>query len=505
MNPSVTDSKNKINPSVLIVLAVLLLLGVSVRLIDIDDPPLDFNPTRQLRSAIIARGLYYERASDVDPELRTLAISHMNTMERLEPPIFETLVAWVYGLLGGENLAVARIYAALFWTTGALFLFDLGRRMSSPWAALVGVGVFLFLPFSIRASRSFQPDPGMVTLIILTAWSLFIWQEKRTLKWALLAGLFGGMTILVKIVGIFFVAGIFLGVVGYTQDFADNSLESENAHWQPSTLISEWRNPQIWVMVGLMIFPALVYYLRGLGTSTSDSFLHWTVITRWRDILTPSFFMRWLVFLDDLVGLVMIVVALVGTLVTTSRNRALLWGLWSGYLLFGLFFPYHTLTHDYYHLPLIAILSFSLIPLADLMINAVAKQSYIVRFAMVAVLLIFVGYYGWVGRSILVGQDFREHPAYWQEIGETIPVEAKAIGLSQDYGFRLMYYGWRKIAPWPNNAHPEDLAEIAAGADYFVVTAKNQMSDQLENYLDAHYAVSAEGPGYTIYDLQAEN
>jgi len=37
--------------------------------------------------------------------------------------------------------------------------------MASPLAALVGVGYFLFLPFSIRASRSFQPDPGMVMMI----------------------------------------------------------------------------------------------------------------------------------------------------------------------------------------------------------------------------------------------------------------------------------------------------------------------------------------------------
>jgi hypothetical protein len=38
--------------------AALLALGIVLRLINVTDPPLDFHPTRQLRSAIIARGMY---------------------------------------------------------------------------------------------------------------------------------------------------------------------------------------------------------------------------------------------------------------------------------------------------------------------------------------------------------------------------------------------------------------------------------------------------------------
>ena len=41
--------------------AVLLILaaGLALRLFDLTDQPLDFHPTRQLRSAIIERGMYY--------------------------------------------------------------------------------------------------------------------------------------------------------------------------------------------------------------------------------------------------------------------------------------------------------------------------------------------------------------------------------------------------------------------------------------------------------------
>ena len=56
--------------------------------------------------------------------------------------------------------------------------------------------------------------------------------------------------------------------------------------------------------------------------------------------------------------LAVVLAAFVGSLVTTPRNRALLWGFWGGYLLFGLTFPYLIITHDYYHLPLDQIIAF---------------------------------------------------------------------------------------------------------------------------------------------------
>ncbi|HJS29813.1 MAG TPA: hypothetical protein VJ768_09335, partial [Anaerolineales bacterium] len=43
-----------------VTLAVLYVVGLGVRLADLTDPPLDFHPTRQLRSAIIAREMYLE-------------------------------------------------------------------------------------------------------------------------------------------------------------------------------------------------------------------------------------------------------------------------------------------------------------------------------------------------------------------------------------------------------------------------------------------------------------
>ena len=46
----------------IIILAVVL--GITVRFYDLTDAPLDFHPTRQLHSALIARGMYYENLKD---------------------------------------------------------------------------------------------------------------------------------------------------------------------------------------------------------------------------------------------------------------------------------------------------------------------------------------------------------------------------------------------------------------------------------------------------------
>ena len=52
----------------LTVSTVFILVGVIVRVHGVDDPILGFHPTRQYRSAIIARSCYYDHVAGVSPE-----------------------------------------------------------------------------------------------------------------------------------------------------------------------------------------------------------------------------------------------------------------------------------------------------------------------------------------------------------------------------------------------------------------------------------------------------
>jgi len=490
--------------AILILLLIILALGFVVRFIDLDDPPLDFNPTRQLRSAIIARGLYYERDENTDPEIKELAVTHLQAMERLEPRILESVVAFVYSLMDGENLWVSRIFTTIFWLVGAGALYDLGQRIGSPLAALVCIGYFLFLPFSIRASRSFQPDPGMVMLIILSAWALYRWSQMPTWRWTLAAGTLGGLTGLVKAPGLFFVGGMTLGLALYAKRMALPTDTGGNKRFS-RLLGSALHDPQLWVLVSLIVTPALLYYLLGIGEESGSFLTHWTIVSRWGDLLSPSFYMRWMMRLDEILILALVLAGLVGSLVAKPGDQALLWGFWGGYFIYGLIFPYHILTHDYYHLPLVGLVALSLVPLVDLIIQKIRLRGVVVKAVFTGVVAVFLFYNGWIGRSILLGQDYQDHPAFWHDVGKTFPLDAKAVGLTQDYGFRLMYYGWRKIAIWPPGEGSSNFEHNAAGAAYFVITAKNQLNPDLASYLDTHFPVHAKGIGYTIYALDAQN
>ncbi len=122
----------------------------------------------------------------------------------------------------------------------------------------------------------------------------------------------------------------------------------------------------------------------------------------------------------------------------------------------------------------------------------------------------------WQALVPLYGRDDRSEPAYWQEIASYLPADGKIIALTQDYGYRLMYYGWRKVVLWPNRGElrlsvlrgsdkkfQEFFSKRTEGKRYFLVTAFNQFEDQpaLKEMLYENFPILTEGTGYIIFDL----
>jgi len=148
-----------------------------LRLLDLTDAPLDFHTSRQLRNTIVARDIYYHLLPDVDTQTLALTESFRRTVGQYEPPIIETLVALTYRVTGGESYAIPRLWETLFWLLAGIALFDLARRAVSPWAALAALAFYLILPFSVQASRSFQPDPLMTSAFVVGIYFLYRWSE----------------------------------------------------------------------------------------------------------------------------------------------------------------------------------------------------------------------------------------------------------------------------------------------------------------------------------------
>jgi hypothetical protein len=481
------------------VLVLILLFGFGIRLYDLKDAPLDFHPTRQLRSAIIARGLYYGWDTSASPDQRALAQNIASSMEIYEPTIFEGLVALTYRAIGQELLWVSRAWCALFWTVGGLALFALGRRFAPFWAVLAGLLFYFFLPFSIQASRSFQPDPFMVMWMILAWWAGYRWSETGRWSWAVLAGLTGGMALLIKAVAALPAVGALFALVLFAWGFK-----------------KAIRSPQAWVLTALLVLPSLVYY-SSLG-ARSGSFLSFWTLSLSRLVLTSHFYAEWLGIVGGLLGFGSILVALLGVLLAQPRARALLIGAWIGYFVYGMVFPYQMTTHEYYHLSLIALVSLSLVPAAAALFEKLSVQPLIWRIVAILILAFTAGYNMYAARSALVVRDYAGEVIAWTRMGQALPDNGQIIALTSEYGNRLKYYGWHNLsAIWPTGADLQ-LSSLAgkdaldttsyfqaktAGKDYFLITAFGELEaqPQLKSIL-AHYPVLKKGDGFVLYDLR---
>lgn len=477
-----------------ILFIILIALGGVLRLLDITDPPLDFHSSRQLRNSLVARDIYFSILPSATTQQRELAASFASSVGRYEPPVIESIVAVTYLFTGGENIASARVWETLFWLLAGIALFDLMHRAISPWAALIGLAYYLILPFSVQASRSFQPDPLMTSALVAGIYFLYRWSEQQSWTWAVLAGVFLGFAVFVKIVVAFFAGAAAIALVLFTlkRDF--------------------WKSKQVWFMALIMILPALLFYvLLNQGRST-EYFLSWTVALI-SLITSTDFYTKWLAFLGQLFGLTMIFLGIAGTFLAAPRLRWLLISLWTGYILYGLTLPFQMYTHSYYHIQLIPIVALGLAAALNPLIESAAVKDAVGRVGFIAVIVAVIGFQSWVSRSVLAEESFRHEPAFWQQVGEAIPADTKVIGLTQDYGFRLMYYGWRKVILWPystelaevrngNVDFSDRFGELTLGKDYFLVTAFGQLDKQpsLKKLLDA-YPAAVEGEGYVLYDL----
>ncbi len=485
------------------ILVLLLMLGVGIRLDDLTDPPLDFHPTRQLIGAIQARALYVHWAKDIPPQVVQVADRAAAFVGEYEPPIVPGLVAATYLLTGGEHPWVVRIYNALFWLLGALAVYDLGRRLAGQVGALWGTAYFLFLPFVVRASRSFQPDPLMSALIALTAYAAYRWTEEEPprWKWALAAGGLGGLAVLVKAFAVYEVVGILAVLVLW--------------RWRGRF----WRRAQVWVAALVALAPVGVYMaLHGQGEA-QKYFEQWTLSLShlW---FKPTFYLHWGYTLHKLFYLPFVLLALTALYFASSHGRALLFGWGAGYVVFGFSVPYLIYSHNYYSLSAAPLMGVALALPIQRLWEALGRLSW-ARWAQSAFVLGSALLFGfWLSQVHHVLQDanYRNEPAYWAEITAHLPTDGNLIALTQDYGYRLAYFGPYVIrALWPPKGEfalnqmrgrkvdiPEEFRHRTQGMDYFLVTDMWEWEHQpeLRALLEDHYPLIAQGDGYLIFDLR---
>lgn len=479
---------------------LFLVVGLGLRLVDLTDPPFDFHPTRQFRGALIARSLYYEFfVPDGSPQ-QEAAIALGKGFEEFEPPVLEFITAAVYWITGGEKLWVARIFSSLFWVVGGAGLFWFTRRAVGKEAALAALFYYLFLPFSVEASRSFQPDPFMTMWVVLAMLAAYRWAEGQEWKWALLTALFSGLAVLVKVVAAFLIGGMMIALV-------------------VPALIKKERIDirQVLAMAaGMIVLPA-VYYLIQAQDSASNYVQNW-VIALLPLLKQKVFWLGWYQRLKNLLLIPAVVGALAGIFFAKPVLRRMLVGLWLGYFLYGLSLPHQISTHSYYHIQLIPIVALSIAPLVQWGYRLVVGERRVLAYLAYAGLLLAPVVPVWLISQNLIEEDYRHEPPYWETVGAAVPEDGDSIALVQYYGYLVMYYGEEQIAVWPDSAE-QRLAELRGsgqdddfeayfqklveGKTYFMVINMRDFKRQknLNEYLTGTYPVYEEGSGYLIFDL----
>lgn len=524
-----------------IIILLLFAAAFGIRLYHINRPPLDFAPIRQYQNAHIIRGLYYETNDSISESEKRIAKLNMERMGFvLEPRIIENAAILGYRITGGEHLWIPRVLSSIFWVVGGFFLYLIARTLFSQGISLFSTTFYLFLPYAILSSRSIQPDPLMVMLMLAGIYGIIKYDEKPSLPRLISAAVVTALAVLVKPYCIFIIFGVFFSLVVLRKGFWKALLNRDTV-----------------VFGMLIILPSLFHYVRGLLTGAGFLGEHARGSFLPHLILSFSFWNKWLIMIGSVVGYIAFFLAISGLLkIQQGRPKALLLGLWAGYFLFGLSATYQIHTHSYYSIPLIPIVALSLGPIAALARNHMSpflsKRFLIIGSLIVLFILGLLSLRPLSVKNIisdyksglktvatLIGfepefskflkDDFDRTVRMSKEIGEHIGHSTDTIFLDPNFGRVIAYHGEFAGLPWPTKeslyerrlrgTRVPDIKEdftrdkitilyqgefIEYRPDFFIITAFDEFERQpdLKDFLNSNFPILAQNDAYLIFDLR---
>lgn len=529
------------------IIVFLFVSALGIRLYHIGMPPLDFSSVRQYQCAHNARAYYFNTFASVPEERRKMAdINAGRVGFDLEPRVMEYLAVAGYRLAGEEKLWIPRLISAIFWTVGGLFLFLTAGRIAGRNAALLSTAFYFFLPYSISASRSFQPDPMMIMLLMISIYAILLHHEQPSKRRLLAAAGVSALAMFIKPYCVFLIFGAVISL-------AVKRRGTGKAIFDPNVLLFSF----------ISVTPVVVYY--GYSSFTqADAQAHIQSSFLPHLLLKSYFWKDWLFMIGNVTGYAAFAFALAGLFMSTGLLRTILTGLWTGYFVFGLIFTYHIHTHSYYHLQFIPVAALSLVPAAAgirkkfsvsskkympyfiaLFVSAILFSGYIVRTAQ---LRDYKSYLRPLGAVVginpefyrFLANDYYKEAGTLREIGELVGHSANNVFLTSDYGRSLTYHGELSGLPWPTafsmqsrremnvpvpskeeifnsrylliRTHKSSLFNtktihgdyIQYTPDYFIITSLEEFDAQpdLKAFLYTNFPVLAQREGYLIFDLR---
>jgi hypothetical protein len=508
---------------VLVGLAVAA-LAIAVRWNHVAAAPLDFAEARQYHALTLARE-YYLRDSASTPEWKKrVARVNFELEPLLEVPILERVAATAYRLVGGERVWIPRLLSSLFWVGGALFLFLLARRFAEWWGASLAVLIYLFFPFPLVASTSFQPDPLMVMLLLAAAWAIVRHHEQQTLRRF-------GVALAVTAAAVFVKPGI--AAFFLLPLFAALAVAARGAR-------GALRIRSFYLFPAVVLLPTAALYVYSFVTGRFLAQQPGVEVNP-RAVLETFFWRGWLDIIERVLrppllgeraALLVLLVAACGVLASRTKTQlAILLSLWGGYVALALVVSNQTSSHDYYSLPLIPIVALSLAlvvsVLAERLRALLTRRSAQVALAAVVLAVVSIGFDDKAASLHLPRADpvLQQRVAVYRQIGQLVHHTSRALVLHPG---GLWYHGWVAGRYWPDQGdllwerrndrmrpmHAEErfvtrdehywpaVGTMRPPPSYFIVAEPFQLLLQPDLcVLLSDYRLVAQAPDYLIFDL----
>lgn len=495
-----------------LLIVLLFLLALGIRIYRINDPPLEFNSSRQYHCALLTR--YYYNMGDSSASDWQKQMAQAQKPPNYEPPIMEKAASLFYRITGGEALWFPRLLSVVFWLAAGVGIYLLSKKLWSETAAVFSFALFLFLPFGIFASRGFLPDPFMVMLMVFTYLALVVYIEKPTLLRLVVAGLLAAAAIFVKVQSVFMVLFVF-GTLMLLQKKVRQLLFQ----------------PHLWIFLFIALTPGVIYYSYGLFiTKSLQAQASWSFIPSL--FLSLIFYKGWLQNAALVAGFSLLFLTVLALPLTFSKKtpRALLLGLWLGYFFFSFVFNYHISTHHYYHLQVIPLVALSVGYVGSVVFSRLndSRIPWKLRVLVLAILLIAFSLDGirqvvtrrhWLEKNM----DFQSVVEVAKEIGEQVDHSMKCVFLDPEYGSTLKYHGWLAGWIWYNSwdiyadrrfggMAESDARELYINKyaihqpEFFIVTDLKEFDrqDDLKEFLMNTFPIVASTTRYLIFDTTIE-
>ena len=476
-----------------IFLALILLLGLALRLYKIDIALADHHSWRQADTAAVARNYIKEGWDFLRPKIDNMTPLHPNLpndkrLFLVEPPVYNSIVAGVYSVLG-VDVQWARAVSIVFFLGSVVFLYLIVLYFLGEKTALFSAFFFTVLPYNIFYSRVVLPEPMIVFFTLGMFYFCLRWLEKESFLFYLLFILFSAVSFSQKAFPLFLLLPI-----GYLlwRRFGFKSLVNKKVIlWAIVSFLPLilWR---WWIGHFPEGIPANTWLFNQGDIRFKGAFFYWIFAKRIGELILGGW------------GLPL----LVAGIVLKPKKEGSFFLVWlASLLLYITIFAAGNVTHDYYQIPLIPILS---VFLAKGSVYFLFESSGVfiktIRWLTFVICLSFMIAFSWYQV-----RDFYNIQSGVDLAGEAVDRLApkNALVLTGDSNDATLLYNTNRLG-WTGgyaSAFPNEPGVIekmrGLGAGIYVAT-KFDRNSEFGKYLLSHYPVLEETNQYIVFSLKGD-